>query len=729
MQMRERHRKVFDQLTSKYDGKILQYYGDGTLSIFQSAVAAVECSVEMQKAFQQEPKVPLRIGIHTGDITHSQEEVYGDGVNLASRIESSCIPGGIFISGKVYDDIKNHSWLKTKSIGEFHFKGITDGIELYAISSGKVAVPKDEMLPHLKESSAKLISVTPSPSLSGPSGKNLALKFREAMLWLLALLAIILIGGNFFFKKEKAGSDLAFTDRKVSIAVLPFSNFSGGKEDDYFSDGITEDILSLLSNIKDFRVISRTSVMQYKDTEKSIKQIARDLKVTHILEGSVRRHDNKVRVVAQLIDAINDAHLWAETYDKEITELFEVQSQIAEHIATALQRELSPTEQASIKKKPTENFQAYDYYLQGREYYSRYNKKDNDVAIQLFRNALAVDSNFALAYAGLGDALSQKANFDNAHDSVLLDSAEQVSKKAIALDSRCSEAYKSLGLAYHYKGMEDQALEAYHKAVEENPNNDMAISNIALIHQVRGDVVEGIEWAKKAKELNPNQPMSTMRLSELYDAIGLDEQNEAILKEGISMNPLKADFYVQLGKLHLRLQDYEKVEEFANKAVEMEPDKNYGYELLAHAALFQKDFETANANFKQALAIESHNMKAENRLDIELGLAYTEFKLNPDIENRQNLQKIVSSLEEKVAANPNQHYKMLLANVYAGLGDKNNALKWLEEGVDQQFLDHRMLKQNPLFEELWEDERFLKISEKVEQKVARMRRKIKAKKE
>ena len=469
IEIRLRHREVFDELTQKYGGKILQYYGDGTLSIFQSAVAAVECSVEMQRAFQQEPKVPLRIGIHTGDITYSEEEVYGTGLNIASRVESACYTGGVLLSAKVYDDISNHAWLKAKSVGFFEVKGMSNPLELYAITNEGIAPPEGKIVNNLKKTSAKVqpIAAFQSPGVAN-APVNLAKKFREGVLWAAMFLAIILMGVNFLYKNESPSDPAPTEGNQVSIAVLPFSNFSTSKEDEYFSDGITEDILSMLSKIDNFQVISRTSTNQYKGTNKSMKQIGKELNATHVLEGSVRRDNNKVRIVAQLIDTKTDDHVWAETYDREITEIFEVQSLVAEDIAMALENKLSIEDQAELRKKPTDDLQAYDFYLQGREYYRRYTPEDNEIAINLFQKAIEVDSSYALAYAGLGDALGQKAyRFFSKPE--LLDSALAASQKAIDLDEKCSEGYKSLGLVYQYKGQNDKAMEAYEKGFGAEP--------------------------------------------------------------------------------------------------------------------------------------------------------------------------------------------------------------------------------------------------------------------
>ncbi|MDF1864107.1 MAG: tetratricopeptide repeat protein [Saprospiraceae bacterium] len=721
--MRARHRAVFDNLTPKYGGKILQYYGDGTLSIFQSSVAAVECSVEMQKSFQETPNVPLRIGIHSGDITYSKEEVFGDALNTTSRIETACIPGGVFVSNKVYDDIKNHSWLSAKSVGEFQFKGNQDFIEIYAVNNEGLPFPTDPQLSHLKESKAKIVNVNSTISGSKSHSPNYLKKLSQAFLGLLALMTIFYLS-NSFFEKEQVNylANLPESDQ-ISIAVLPFSNFSESKEDEYFSDGITEDILTVLSNIKDFRVISRTSVMQYKNTEKSIPRIGRELNATHILEGSVRKSDNKVRVVAQLIDARNDTHIWADTYDREMTEIFEVQSEVAEQIAGMLKMELSPQDCEMIQRKPTDNLQAYEYYLQGRKYYTNYQEKDNEIAIQLFEKALEIDSNFALAYAGLGDALSQKSNFKYGNPE-LLNTAMQMSQKAIQIDSNSSEGYKALGLSYHYQGEKEKAMESYYQAVEINPNNEMAISNIALICQEEGKFVEGIDWAEKAMELNPQHQMSFLRLSELYESIGLDEKAETILVEGIGWNPDNEELNFRLGNLELKLNHLDKAKEKAASLAKNKPESPTAPVLLGKVAFFEKDYEKAKEYYIKAKELAQKKKGSKKHWDLEMELAFIEDKLSAETQNSSQLHKLLADLEKEETKHPKKQFQLMIAAIYSVLNEEEKAIECLKKATEQGFLDYKMLENNPIFEDLKGKDLFKNIQKEVQRKAEEIQRKV-----
>jgi len=722
-EMRNRHRTVFDKLTPKYGGKVLQYFGDGTLSIFQSAVAAVECSVEMQKAFQQDPSVPLRIGIHTGDITYNEEEVFGDGVNLASRIETACIPGGIFVSGKVYDDIKNHSSLRTKRVGQFLFKGYNDYTELYALDCEDLAVPTDPQLSHLEESNAKILSVNSVISADRDSSHFSPKRLSLMIIGAITILALFYIG-NLFQHKEKSNFLVRSTlPDQIFIAVLPFSNFSEKKEDEYFSDGITEDILTMLSNIKSFRVISRTSVMQYKNTEKSIKEIGKELNATHILEGSVRKSDNKIRVVAQLIDARDDTHLWAETYDREMTEIFELQSEVAEQIAATLKKELSPEDFQIIQRKPTENVQAYELYLQGRKYYSSYNEKDNDIAIQLFKDALEVDSNFAVAYAGLGDAYGQKANYRDG-DTEILNAALQMSKKAISLDPNSSEGYKALGLSYQFRGDIEKSLESYYKAVEINPNNDMAISNIVLINQEEGKIVEAIKWANRAMQLNPQNPMSFMRLSELYESVGLDENAEYLLAKGIASNPDNEKLKFKLGDLKLKMNQLQKVKEQATDISNIKPESPYAFVLRGRAAFLEEDYELAETHFLKAQKMSNNIDISKYYEDIDMDLAFIDWKLNPEGLPLPQVKEMLTHLRKKEEGHPKKQIQVMIASIYAALNEEETAIQYLNKAIKYGFLDYKRLENSPIFENLQGKKAFLKTVKEIRRNAEEIQKEV-----
>src|SRR4026208_602552 len=303
-QKRKRFKEVLETAIEKHDGKILQNYGDGSLSIFNSAINSVTCAISIQQQLQLEPKVELRIGIHTGDIVFEDESIFGDGVNLASRIESLAVPGGVFISEKVYDEIKNHENIKARDMGFFELKNVKQPVHLFAIANDGIIVPS---------------------------------------------------------RDELKGKTKQPTNR---LAVVPFVNMSADPENEYFSDGITEELLNALTKVDGLQVTSRTSAFAFKGKNDDIREIAIKLNVDKILEGSVRKSGNRVRITTQLINAADGYHLWSENYDRNLTDIFEVQDEISGIIANKLRENFVATQQDDVLVKvPNKNIDAYTQYL------------------------------------------------------------------------------------------------------------------------------------------------------------------------------------------------------------------------------------------------------------------------------------------------------------------------------------------------------------------------------
>ncbi|MBX2872329.1 MAG: tetratricopeptide repeat protein, partial [Saprospiraceae bacterium] len=360
-----------------------------------------------------------------------------------------------------------------------------------------------------------------------------------------------------------------------------------------------------------------------------------------------------------------------------------------------------------------------------------YNKDSNDKAIQHFRTALTLDTSFALAYAGLGDAMSQKANYE--HKPTLLDSAKMVSQKAIRIDKNCSEGYKALGLAYHYKGDKEKAMEAYQQAVAENPNNDLAISNIAMIHNDKGEFVEGFKWAKRAFDLNPRHPLALKRLSEVTQVVGLENEAEELLKKGIKENPENVEFYQDLSSLYLKQNKLKEAEKYCKKVMTMEPKNREAPILMANVRLMEKNFAQAHQYFKQAKAFEEEaeeetEMDAEDRdWEVDLGIALTEMELNHDEDSRDELEDILDDLEDELEEHPRGDRLFLKSIIQASIGETEAAVKTLEKAVDHNFLNIELIVNNPAFEEvvLKNKKDIVKISNRIEKKLNKMKVEVK----
>ncbi len=353
-----------------HGGEILNDYGDGSLCTFSSATEAIRCAVDIQQQLQGEPKVPLRIGLHIGEVFFEEGKIFGDGVNIASRIQSIGVANSILFSSEIGSKLGNQPEFKMQSLGSFQFKNVSLPVEVFALTNKGLAVPN-------------------RMKMEGKLADKKVSRGRTAFIATLLLLAAVSI-----FVYRKFTRSVTFTGKEKSIAVLPFENISNDTLQQYFSDGITEDIITQLSKIADLKVISRTSVMQYKNTKKTIRQIARELHVAAILEGSVRKEGGNVRINAQLIDANSDQHIWAEQYDRNASEVFAIQSEVAQRIANQLNVKLTADEGNRIQKKATQSIAAYEDYLKARKL--PYRERE-----PLLLAALKKDSSFALAWADL----------------------------------------------------------------------------------------------------------------------------------------------------------------------------------------------------------------------------------------------------------------------------------------------------------------------------------------
>ena len=453
-----RLKEVLEASVSSYQGKILQYYGDGALSIFNSAIDAVNCAIEIQRALQLEPKVDLRIGIHTGDISIENETIYGDGVYLASRIESLAVPGSIFISEKVFDEIGNQENLTAREMGYFEFKNVTKPVRIFAIDNKGLIVP----------------------------GRN-----------------------------ELKGKTKQPANR---LAVLPFVNMSADPENEYFSDGITEELLNALTRVDGLQVTSRTSAFAFKGKDIDIREIGIQLNVDRILEGSVRRSGNRARISAQLINAADGYHIWSEVYDRNLTDIFEVQDEISGIIANKLRENLTAKEQVeTLVKVPVQNLEAYTLFLKGLHFHNKITPKNTRKAIECFEKAITLEPEYAHAYAMAATGYAFLGATGQMQPADAFKIVHHYSDKALQLDSSLAAGYSAKGAAYLlYDWDWEKAYESLLKAVELHPATTEAHQLLSLYYLSTGRKQDAVTIMEKALEADPISPIVNQYLADAY---------------------------------------------------------------------------------------------------------------------------------------------------------------------------------------------------------------------
>jgi serine/threonine protein kinase/Tfp pilus assembly protein PilF len=498
-----------------------------------------------------------------------------------------------------------------------------------------------------------------------------------------------------------------------SIAVLPFKNLSEDKSTEYFSDGMTEDIITQLSKIGQLKVVSRTSTMQYKNSTKSLRGIGQELEVGNILEGSVRKEGNQIRIVGQLIDAKTDEHLWAETYDRKLEDVFEVQSDVARQIAAALKAELSGKEKDLVGKKPTQNLAAYDYYLKGRDYYARFHKQDNERAIELYQKALQLDPNFALAYAALADGYSKRPNYG--FPMTWIDSAFEASSKAITLDPNLAEGYKALGNIYYTKGWIRKAMDVQHKALDLNPNYAIVMGNLGNSYRQLGNLEEALKWTKKNAALDPTNAYTYYLVGGVYMDMADFAKAEHYLKKSLELQPdftfaseILVDIYIDQG-------DCQKAIKTSRDILSIDPGAQSDLIYAGDAELFCGNYEKAKPYYQAAAATPIPR--------VLVSLGYVLWKEGQKQEAKKLFNQSLTAIQKRIEAkSEDQGPRYAVARIYSVQGDKAEAYKWLQEAIDAGWLSYNRAIRDPMLENLHGETQFQQMMAQIKTRVDEVRK-------
>lgn len=487
---------------------------------------------------------------------------------------------------------------------------------------------------------------------------------------------------------------------------------------------MTEDIITQLCKVGDLKVISPASVMQYKGAKRSTRDIARELNVATVLEGSVRREGGRVHITAHLIDAGSDDHLWAETYDEDMSQIFTIQSDVAQKIARALQAALSPAEKEQIEKKPTQSLDAYAKYLEGREYYSHYQKQDNERAIELFKAALGSDPRYALAYAGLGDAYGQRVQ-KFGYPPSWIDSSIAMSYKALSIDSTLAEGYKALGLGFGEKGWMRKALEMVHKAIQENPNFSPAVANIGWGNWIIGRYDEAFPWMKRAQTLDPTLAYQAFGIGVLY--LSLDDSVKAAEWFNRGLQDQHDFTYSHLGFaiLNFSRRNFEVASKEIQAVLSNAPDDLHALCLAGELSLASGANADAERHFKRAesLAPGGELFFLSRRQGTSLGYVFLTSGRRDRAEKlfQRNLMLDRTDLSQGVET---CLAPFDIARISAVKGDTDEALRWLKKAIDAGWRSYQFCLIDPLFTNVRNDARFTSMMGQVRTLVETMRGRV-----
>jgi adenylate cyclase len=490
------YREVMTNLIQKQNGNVVDAKGDNILAEFPSALDALRCAVEIQKELKirnaglpENRKMEWRIGINLGDVIEEGETIYGDGVNIAARLEGLAEGGGICISGIVFEQMGKRLSLGYQYLGEQEVKNIEQPIRVYKV---------------LMDSEAE-------GELIGEERPH-----RQPRWVAVAASIVIVVAGVFAVWYFQLRPDIAPASKekimfplpeKPSIAVLPFTNMSGDSEQEYIGDGISENIINALSKSPNMFVIARNSTFTYKGKPVKVQRVSEDLGVKYVLEGSVQRLGERLRITAQLVNATNGHHLWSEQYDRKLEDLFDLQDEITHKIVVALQVELTEGEQARVHHRSTNNLKAWGHAVRGYSFFERYKKEDNAKARELLREAVRLDPKYAWAWTWLAwTHLIDARNGWSKSRKESLKRVVEITQKATALDDTLPEVHSLLGGIYLYQGQHEMAIAEGRKAIDLGPNNAMSYAQLAYYMYYAGEFREAIELMRKAMSLQPYYP-------------------------------------------------------------------------------------------------------------------------------------------------------------------------------------------------------------------------------
>lgn len=583
MQFLEEQRRIVRSILAKHDGREVKTIGDAFLVEFSSSLEAVRCAVEIQSTLRGtneqrgvEKRLLLRIGIHLGDVIHAGSDVAGDAVNVASRIELLALPGGISVSAQVYEAVVNKADCVFESIGVQELKNVSRPMEVYRIS-----------------------------------------------------------GYGQHITSQIAGKGSMPRDR---VAVLPFANISKDQEDEYFADGMTEELISSLSRTKGLRVIARTSVMRYKGATKAIREIGKELNVGSILEGSVRKAGDKIRITVQLVETSNEEPRWSQEYDREVKDAFTIQTDIAKSVVGALREHvLSGTQRTEQASAPSTD--AYIAYLRGRQQWNKRTEGGLVRAIELFNSSLSSDKTYAKAYSGLADSYATLALLEFVPPKEAYPKAKEAVEKALALDPRLIEAHTSLGLIKFQFDWDWRGAEAeFREAIALNPNYSLAHHFFADYLKAMGRFDEAVSEIRQAQELDPlSLAINTGAGHVLYLSRRFDEAIEQY-RRAVELDPQFMQTHVWFGRPYLEKGMYD----------EAISELEIGVRLSGESTL--------------ALAMLGHGLAAAGRKDEAMDVL--------DKLKKRSQVRYVSSY--------------WLAVVYNGFKEKNQTISWLRTAFEER---------------------------------------------
>ncbi len=621
---------TLERLVNQFKGKVLNYYGDGTLCIFNSATEAVYCSLEIQKELKNEPLVPLRIGLHIGEVFFEDSKALGDGVNVASRVQSLGQENTILISAEIHDKIKNNISISTISLGHFDLKNVGRSMEIFALTNEGLYTPQRKNIEGKLKNKNNI-------------NRNILVGISLSVL----VLIVFFLLKNFSFPNDKAESI------SKSIAVLPFVDMSPEKDQEYLGDGIAEEIITTLSGLKDLRVIGRTSSFQFKGEKLDLRVIGEKLNVGTILEGSVQKSGNKIRITAQLIRVKDHSHLWSQKFDREMVDIFKIQDEIASVITELLKISLSLSENQQLIKTETTP-ETYTLYLKGLYAYREYKFEQS---IDYLTQAISIDSTYALPYAYI--ALSKTWIINNSKDfknTLAFKDAESFAQHAIKLSPQLAEGYSAIALlAWTIERNFLKAKTNFEKSIQLDPNSALLKNRYAYFLTWMGDF-------DKAKELS---------------------------SEAINSDPADFNGYLILAMVNQYTGDLKKAKQYITEGISLFPNNIRFRNQMIYNEFLNGSYDKV---IQECNLILSKNENLNEDLMAQLSIAF--YKTDRLKESNSILKELQKSANKQNDSNYNN------AVIYASRNQYDSCILWLEKSIEKPEAAFHLFKIDPAFKSL-----------------------------
>ena len=640
-----KNRALQKPIIEQYNGRWIKELGDGVMASFNTVSDAVTAAIKIQQACNIAKEFQLRIGIHLGEVVFENDDVFGDGVNIASRIQALAPPGGIWISEAVHHNVANKNNIETIFIKTENLKNVKEPVRIFQVKAEGIATPV---------AGAKY------------DNKDIVKTSDYKKLLPIAAAAIVIIAGYLIYISFQKNTNVPISNTsekttEKSIAVLPFVNMSNDKDQEYFSDGLSEELLNLLAKIPELKVIGRTSSFAFKGKNEDLRKIAEQLGVAHLLEGSVRKDGNKIRVTAELINATDGSQMWRDTYDRDLKGIFQLQDEIATKVVQQLKLKL--LEIPSTKVSDTGNIEAYNLILQGNYFFDKLDKESVAKAVDFYNQALVIDSTNARAWGKLSNAISRQA-WQNYIDRIQgREKARITAMKSIQLNKNLAIGYLELGDIKLYHDFDWKGAEAtYQKALILEPDNpDVLYSLGGGLYFATGRWQESIDLMKRCIEYDPLKPISHLNFGNILTHAVRPDAAIAYFKKTLELNPQFQRAHLYLGRNYLLL----------------------GKPEMGLKEIQQENFEVFRT-FGMALAYYAMGKKKE-----------ADDALKDFTDRFQN------------------DWNYLLAELHAYRGEKDQALMWLENAYNKKDSWLVFLKGDPLLKNLKDDDRYKAFMKKM----------------